>query len=135
MGTICFESDKDAGGILQDELCGETSAIRMFTTCGDSAAVAMSVDLAKASEGWRAHILETYDLPGNASRAIVGVVVKHTGLNGSGRRSISLKTMTEDMGPYYTGGANKQLLSILSPLRPGVCPWAEQWRERAWRNA
>lgn len=135
MGTIIYTTDKAPGAVLQDELCGEAEAIRMFTICGDSAAVALRVDLAKASDRYRDHILRTYDLPQNATCAVVGVIVKHSGLNGRGARSVSIKVMGEECGPYYTGGATKQLLSILSPLRPGASPFAEDWRAKAWPTA
>ncbi len=137
MGTICFPTDKTAGAILHDELCGggDKTAIRMFTTNHDSAAVALSVDLTKVNDQWRDFILSTYDLPPNAQRAIVAVIVKHEGLNGRGRRNVCLKVMSEEMWPYYTGGATRQLLSILSPLRSGACPDAEEWRRTAWEDA
>jgi hypothetical protein len=135
MGTIIFTTDKTALQVLTDEICGEHTKIRMFTTDHESAAAAVSVDLTQISADWRAHILRIYDLPANAQSAIFGVVVVQSGLNGRGRRSVSLKTMGEEMGPYYTGGASKELLSILSPLRHGVCEWAEDWRGRAWEAA
>ncbi len=134
MGTSIFTTDKPAGAVLTDELCGEGCAIRMFEIDGAAAAVALSVDLTKISEAWRAFSLATYDLPANASRAIVGVVVKHEGLNGRGRRSVAVKVMDECVGPYYTGGASKQLLNILSPLRPNAAD-AQEGRERAYAAA
>lgn len=135
MGTICFTTDKEPGAVLADAFCGEAAAIRMWGADDGSATIALRVDLAKASAEWRAFILQTYDLPANAACAVVALVVKHTGLMGRGRRSVSLKVMSEDMGPYAAGGASKQLLSILSPLRPGACEWAEAWRARAWAAA
>jgi hypothetical protein len=132
MGTIIFTTDAAPGKILHDHICGEGSLIRMFTASHDSATIALSVDLTAISADWKAHILRTYDLPDNAKRAIVGVVVVHSGLNGRGSRSVSIKVIGEEMGPYDTGAASKQLLSILSPLRPGVCKYAADWRARAW---
>lgn len=135
MGTITYTTDKAPGAVLMNELCGPGDRIRMFTTDSESAAVALRVDLARASERQREYILRTYDLPENAACAVVGVIVKHSGLNGNGPRSVSIKIMGEESGPYYTGGASKQLLSILSPLRPGASPYAEDWRAKAWRAA
>jgi hypothetical protein len=132
MGTIIFETAHDAGKVLHDELCGTGTLIRMFVMDSESATVALSVDLTAISDDWRAHILRTYDLPHNAKRAIVGCVVVHTGLNRTGRRSVSLKVIGEEMGPYYAGGVTKGFMNILSPLRPGVNEWAENWRARAW---
>ena len=117
MGTITFPTTETAGKVLQAELCGPDAKIRMFTTDHESAAVALSIDLAKLDDAERRRFDQVYDLPANAKRAIVCVVAKQSGLNGRGYRYVSLKLMSEEMGPYYNGGANAQLLQMLTPLR------------------
>lgn len=133
MGTITFPTDQTPGKVLQDELCGPDAKIRMFTTNHDSAAVVLSLDLASMDEDARRRLGLVYDLAPDAKRAFVCVVVKQSGLNGRGHRYVSLKVMTEDMGPYYYGGANAQLLAMLSPLRTDTPSGqtAAAWRAQA----
>ena len=82
MGTITFPTTETAGKVLQAELCGPDAKIRMFTTDHESAAVALSIDLAKLDDAERRRFDQVYDLPANAKRAIVCVVAKQSGLNG-----------------------------------------------------
>ena len=144
MGTTIFETDMEPGRVLMDEICGDGARVRMFTLNLGSACVVMRLDLARIHPLGAEMIRGVYDLPAAASVALVGVVVKHTGLETPGRRTVSLKVMDEYMGPYQTGGANRQLLSILSPLRSPdtVAPkyqlpnqWAREWRKRAWQES
>lgn len=125
MGTWTYTTDKPAGAILAQELGG---TIRMFTTDHESAAVAQIINLADLTPAGLAHVQRTYDLPDGAQSVTVCVVVKQTGLNGQGLRSVSLKPMGEECGPAYTGGANAHFLACLSPLREGAGGYAGQWR-------
>lgn len=133
MGTWTFSTDATPGKVLQDELCAAGNHIRMFTTDFESAAVALSVDLTSYDKSERYRFDQVYDLPAKATRAIIGVVVKQSGLKGRGARYVSLKTMSEEMGPYYNGGANAQLLQMLTPLRKDTVAGvsAQAWRARA----
>ncbi len=133
MGTSTFPTAETAGKVLQAELCGPGAKIRMFTTDHESAAVALSVDLDQMDAAARRWFHQVYDLPDNAKRAIVGVIAKHSGLNGRGQRYVSLKIMSEEVGPYYNGGANAQLLQMLTPLGEDTAAgkMAAEWRARA----
>ena len=129
MGTTYFTTDKTASQILTDELCGTGVRIRMFTTDHEAACVCLSVDLAAVPADYVEHLRRIYDLAPDAKYAHPAVIVKGSGLNGRGARSVDVKIMDECGGPYYTGGANSQFLALLSPLKPGS--WADEWRARA----
>lgn len=135
MGTISFKTDKPAGAILQEELCAPWSRIRMFTTSANAACVALRVDLTNpcAREAYSG----LYEFAEGQDVLTVAVIVKHSGLTGRGLRTVSLKVMGEWSGPYYTGGANAQLLRLLSPLnqRDEFGKWAARWRAEAWERA
>lgn len=129
MGTLVYTSDKTAGQILQDELCSESVRIRMFTTDKEAACVCLSVDLTKVPSDYAAHLHRVYDLDPDAKHAYPAVIVKGSGFRGRGHRSIDVKIIDETCGPAYTGGANKQLLGLLSPIKD--CRYAQEWRDGA----
>tara|TARA_R110000851_G_scaffold22626_10_gene67015 strand:- start:491 stop:895 length:405 start_codon:yes stop_codon:yes gene_type:complete len=129
MGTLTYTTDKTAGQILTDELCGPGVRIRMFTTDKEAACVALSVDLAAVPADYVEHLRRVYDLAPDATHAFPAVIVKGSGFNGRGARPVDVKIMDECGGPYFTGGANRQLLGLLSPIKD--CAWAQEWRARA----
>lgn len=133
MGTIFFETDKSAYDVLRDELGVH---ILDYTLGAEAAVCACLIDLEKVSADEAAMWRAIYDVKG--SRLVIAAVVKHSGLNGIRRRTVSLKTMDETMGPYYWG-ASLRTLQQLTDLRP-VCAdprfelshtWATTWRTKA----
>lgn len=133
MGTITFRTNEAPGKVLQDELSGPDAKIRMFTTDHESAAVALVLDLTTMDQDERHRFDQIYDVPANAKKATICMIAKQSGLNGRGDRYVSLKWMSEEMTPYYLGGANAQLLATLSPLRKDTDAgaYAAAWRAQA----
>lgn len=133
MGTICFNTDKPAYDVLREEI---SRPIVDYTVSADCAVCAVLIDLDQVSDDeatmWRA----MYDVKG--TRLVIAAVIKHTGLRGIGRRSVSLKTMDETMGPNYYS-SSLRTLQQLTEIRPTCADprfalsheWASNWRRKA----
>lgn len=140
MGTIIFKTDKEPGRVLMEELQSDAVRVRMFTMDASAACVALVADINALDQRSAEMLHAVYDVPASG-RVVVACLCAHRGLDETGPRSVSVKFLDEITGPYRTGSANRQLLSLLSPLRaPEDVParyhllneWAREWRNRAW---
>ena len=136
MGTMIFTTDKPRKDVIANEF--RPYEVVAFSFDDVAAAVAVRIPLNDENVNNFRHV---YALSDTDKSVIVAVVVKHEGsLNGTGRRNVSWKEISEEMRPYYTGGASKSFLEKLTPLLPlpegktdGENPlfWAHEWREEA----
>ena len=130
MGTITFDTDLDALDVIRREFFTGEETILAHTHDSESAVLAVRVDLAKASPGWRADLVRIYKTDGKS--VVLALIVKHSGLFGRGHRSVSLTGMEETMGPDCCGGVTADLLALLSPLKPfKAAHYVAEWRARA----
>ena len=130
MGSLRYTTNNTASEILTKELCGKGVKIRIFTTDSEAACVALAVDLSEAPADYVAYLRTIYDLDATATHAYPAVIVKGSGIRGRGSRIIETKIIDEIMFPYYTGGANAQLMALLSPLlAKHATSHAGEWRD------
>lgn len=123
MGTTLFQTDLNTRDLLAQELA--PYHVVMWRHTGDSVAVAIKVPVSDMSTAF-------YDLPEGATHAVIPVIVKGRGIVGTGRRSVDWKDMSEQSGPYYTGGADAAFIAALSPLADNHGnAHAKAWRAEA----
>lgn len=142
MGTTVWESTASAGQIIADEL--RPYNVRMWDTDREAAAVAYVIPF----EGNDIERLrKTFKVKDGATSITTAMIIKHGGtlFNRSKTlqhpRTVSIKMMDEIALPYYTGGASKQFIGILTPLNldamnPDADAWcpirsAKEWRDKA----
>lgn len=144
MGKTIFRTDLDAGRVLLDEINAPGYRLRRFTMAPGSVCVLMRCDLAVIDQDVARLMRGVYAVPQFTGIVYSAVICLHSGLDGIGPRSVSLKLIDEAMGPYQTGGADGRLLGLLTPLKPAdklepryqlPHKWATAWRERAYRDA